>query len=583
MGVLQSTNTGLFRVDRRISHCSTDCVNYVDRSFRRMAARVVRSIRHREISSYDFVDDAHQPCPRYPLNSVVLHVSLTSKAFGAFSGNVDGKFQLLHYRVDESYALNIHSRNGTMHVDATASSMFSINRILSTLEQIFIWDGTALLVPGLPIALSDYPRFKWRGVMLDTARHFISVKKILHIIDAMQSMKLNVFHWHLSDAHSFSYSYDEKKRSFATYSPSATYDREAIRQVVEYAFDRSIRVVPEIDMPSHTASWPKDLLVQCPEVVLGDDRGVEFGISKVALHPLNEDVYQFVQKLLDDIMDLFPDEFIHIGGDEVSAECWDTDPEIQSWRKKHTVSSGSPWHLRLQAIFTERVLGMVSDRNKTAVLWDDALPSIIGMRDKSRGKVVLQWWRTWEKKAVATAHSHGIPTITSAKWYLDDFAQSWANMYRQTIDDAGPLSMGGEACMWTEQHNERGIDQTIFSRLPAVAERLWSSKKRSAFKSIARNRLARFQCKVLQQMYAVQMSSILPNFCPVHQGESVLQAERIPMKPGKFVSALPVKMCESIAFTHMVPWFLLGAIILNLAGRKCCPRLTRSRKVLAVR
>ena len=81
----------------------------------------------------------------------------------------------------------------------------------------------------------------------------------------------------------------------------------------------------------------------------------------------------------------------------------------------------------------------------------------------------------------------------------------------------------------------------------------------------------------------VQMSSILPNFCPVHQGESVLQAERIPMKPGKFVSALPVKMCESIAFTHMVPWFLLGAIILNLAGRKCCPRLTRSRKVLTLR
>ena len=203
----------------------------------------------------------------------------------------------------------------------------------------------------------------------------------------------------------------------------------------------------------------------------------------------------------------------------------------------------------------------------TKYYWDE------GQKSRESGAAMVA---NMGEKAVATAHSHGIPTITSAKWYLDDLAQSWANMYRQTIDDAGPLSMGGEACMWTEQHNERGIDQTIFSRLPAVAERLWSSKKRSAFKSIARNRLARFQCKVLQQMYAVQMSSILPNFCPVHQGESVLQAERIPMKPGKFVSALPVKMCESIAFTHMVPWFLLGAIILNLAGRKCCPRLTRS-------
>lgn len=581
MGVLQATGTGVFQLDRHISGCSADCVDYIDRSFRRMAGRVMRSIRRRETSSYDFAHDARQPDPRlHPLDSVFLHVRLTSKDFEVFSGNKGRKFQSLNHRVDESYALNIHAGNNTMHVDATASSMFAINRILSTLEQIFVWDGTSLLVPGLPIALSDYPRFKWRGFMLDTARHFISVKKILHIIDAMQSMKLNVFHWHLSDAHSFSYSYDEKDGGFAAYSPSATYDRAAIRKVVEYAFDRSIRVVPEIDMPGHTASWPRHLLVQCPEVVTGDDRGVEFGINKVALHPLNEDVYRFVHILLDNIMGLFPDEYIHIGGDEVSAECWETDPKIRSWMKKHSASSGSPWHSRLQGIFTERVLGMVSARNKTAVLWDDALQSIVGMSPRSRGKVVVQWWRTWEKKAIETAHSHGIPTITSSKWYLDDLAQSWASMYHQTIDDDGPLSMGGEACLWTEQHNERGIDQTIFSRLPAVAERLWSSKTRSVFKSIARNRLARFQCKVLQQMYAVQMSSILPNFCPVYQGEP---AGRTPAMLRPSASGLRFKGCETNAFMNLVPWLLLSAILLNVAVRKCRPGMARRRKVLAAR
>ena len=239
----------------------------------------------------------------------------------------------LQLGVDESYSLSLSDSGGTL----TAPSVWGALRGLETFAQLVQWDGDRYVLCGLPLTLSDRPRFPWRGLLIDTARHYLPLPSLLAMLDAMAALKLNTLHWHLTDAHAFPLRLDgtnTARLAAGALHPSHVYTAADLRAVVAAARLRGVRVVPELDMPGHTASWglaAPELVVACPARVAADAEGLEHGANKVALHPLREEVHQVVAALLAELAAIFPDDFFHLGGDEVDAECWLSDAEVKAW------------------------------------------------------------------------------------------------------------------------------------------------------------------------------------------------------------------------------------------------------------
>lgn len=239
----------------------------------------------------------------------------------------------LQLGVDESYSLSLSDSGGTL----TAPSVWGALRGLETFAQLVQWDGDRYVLCGLPLTLSDRPRFPWRGLLIDTARHYLPLPSLLAMLDAMAALKLNTLHWHLTDAHAFPLRLDDAntaRLAAGALHPSHVYTAADLRAVVAAARLRGVRVVPELDMPGHTASWglaAPELVVACPARVAADVEGLEHGTNKVALHPLREEVHEMVAALLAELAAIFPDDFFHLGGDEVDAECWLSDAEVKAW------------------------------------------------------------------------------------------------------------------------------------------------------------------------------------------------------------------------------------------------------------
>jgi hexosaminidase len=202
--------------------------------------------------------------------------------------------------------------------------------------------GGGLVINWTPLKIQDSPRYPWRGLMIDSARHFLTVPLLERTVDTMAAMKLNVLHWHIVDAESFPYVSEKYPtlQSQASYHPSATYSHDTIRHLVAYARDRGVRVVPEFDTPGHTASvgqaYP-DLIADCYDWLKstndGDLRWPMF--NNVALDVTKSATKVFVQDIVEEMSSLFRDDFFHIGGDEVDQDCWGAVPSILSWMQQN--------------------------------------------------------------------------------------------------------------------------------------------------------------------------------------------------------------------------------------------------------
>jgi hexosaminidase len=364
---------------------------------------------------------------------------------------------------DESYTLEVTSTGAKLHAATPLGTMHGLQTFLQLVS--ITADGFA--APA--VSIQDQPRFPWRGLMIDVSRHFISVPVLKRNLEGMEAVKINVFHWHLSDNQGFRVESHKFPKLQEQGSDGLYYTRDEIHDVIAYAHDRGIRVVPEFDMPGHSTAW----FVGYPELASGPGPyqiWQQWGVSDPAMDPTNEKTYKFLNDFFAEMAKLFPDQYFHIGGDEVNGKQWDANPKIQEFMKSHNIKNNEG----LQAYFSQRVQELVVKHGKTPVGWDEIL--VPGVPKN----IVIQSWRGSE--ALATAAKEGYRGILSNGYYID---LGWSAARHYAVDPMGGAAtnltpeekeriLGGEATMWSEYVNWENIDSRIWPRTAAIAERYWS-------------------------------------------------------------------------------------------------------------
>jgi hexosaminidase len=364
---------------------------------------------------------------------------------------------------DESYTLEVTPSGAKLN----AANPLGVLRGLQTLLQLVEITPNGFAAPA--VTIQDQPRFAWRGLMIDVSRHFIPLDVLKRNLDGMEAVKMNVFHWHLSENQGFRVESKKFPKLQELGSDGFYYTQDEIRDFVSYARDRGIRVVPEFDMPGHSTAW----FVGYPELASGSGPySIErkWGIFDPAMDPSNENTYKFLDELIAEMSKLFPDNYFHIGGDEVNGKEWDANRKIQEFKKSHNLKSND----ELQAYFSQRVQKIVTKHGKAVVGWDEVfIPGV--PKD-----IVIQSWRG--QQSLATAAQQGYHGILSNGYYID-LGWSAARHYAvdptsgpaaSLTDDQKKLILGGESCMWSEYVDPENIDSRIWPRNAAIAERLWS-------------------------------------------------------------------------------------------------------------
>jgi hexosaminidase len=366
-------------------------------------------------------------------------------------------------KADESYSLEVSREKARL----SAPSPIGVLRGLETLLQLVDLDDESFGMQAVKI--EDRPRFAWRGLMMDVCRHWEPIEVVERNLDAMAALKLNVFHWHLSEDQGFRVECKAFPKLQGMGSDGNYFTQEQIREVIAYARDRGIRVVPEFDMPGHTTAW----FVGYPELASAPgpyqiER--KWGIFDPAMDPTREEVYRFLDAFVGEMARLFPDEYFHIGGDENNGKQWNANERIQAFKKQHNI----PDNHALQAYFNKRLLEILTRHDKKMIGWDEILHP-----DLPRS-IIVQSWRG--QASLAQAARQGFAGILSNGYYLD---YMWPAARHYEVDPLGMAAsglsdqekeriLGGEACMWGEFVTPENIDGRIWPRAAAIAERLWS-------------------------------------------------------------------------------------------------------------
>ncbi len=351
--------------------------------------------------------------------------------------------------------------------------------------------------------IRDFPRFAWRGLMLDTARHFFSIADIKRFLDHMALHKLNVFHWHLTDDQGWrleirKYPQLTEVGSRRRESPKAGdrntgdgtpyggfYTQAEVRELVRYASERQIVIVPEIEMPGHVGA----LIAAYPELGNRDAPGFQpevrtrWGVNPNILAP-TEEVFQFLEGVLDEVLELFPGEFIHIGGDEAPKEQWRQSPTAQEIRK----AVGLEDEEQMQRWFITRIGGFLEARGRRLIGWDEI--SEAGLPPGA----AMMLWRDWKWARQALAAGHSVVMSPASHCYLD-YAQGPIESEPEAIcgeitlekacafepvpegmppEEAARI-LGVQGNVWTEYIRDRDhLDYMTWPRAAALAEAGWS-------------------------------------------------------------------------------------------------------------
>jgi hexosaminidase len=364
---------------------------------------------------------------------------------------------------DESYILEITSSGASLRAPNPLGILHGLETFLQLVENV----PSGFVVPA--VSIEDQPRFPWRGLMIDVSRHFIPMEVLKRNLDGMAAVKINVFHWHLSDNQGFRIESKKFPKLQKMGSDGLYYTQEEARELVAYAADRGIRVVPEFDMPGHATSW----FVGYPELASGKGPYAierKWGVFDPAMNPTEERTYRFLDEFIGEMAHLFPDRYFHIGGDEVNGVEWSANPAIRAFMRAHGIKNNDA----LQAHFNQRVQALVNKHGKIMMGWDEIL------NPRLPKSIVIQSWRG--QQSLATAATEGYRGLLSSGYYLDlnqPAAQHYAvdPMRGPTANltpDESARILGGEACMWAEYVSPENIDSRIWPRAAAIAERLWS-------------------------------------------------------------------------------------------------------------
>lgn len=389
---------------------------------------------------------------------------------------------------DESYHLDIKQNQITIEASSDLGALHGLETLLQMLQN----DSRSFYFPIAQI--SDFPRFTWRGLMIDASRHFQPIDVIKRNIDALAAMKMNVFHWHLVDDQGWRIETPKHPKLIELASDGLYYTQEEIRNVVKYADERGVLIVPEIDVPGHGSA----ILTAYPEIgskVMALTAGTSekniqgtaiatYGIERNAgifsptLDPSNPKTYELLRELFDEVCPLFPGAYFHIGGDENEGKDWDANPKIQEFKKKHKLVTNHD----LQTYFTMQLVPMLKKHGKQLMGWEEIMTK--GM---SKDAIIHSWRGPNEGvpagESLVNAVKNGYKTVLSNGYYIDLMYPIESHYLNDPMPKGVELTtdekariLGGEATMWTELATPTTIDSRLWPRTAAVAERLWSAE-----------------------------------------------------------------------------------------------------------
>ncbi|TDJ08218.1 MAG: beta-N-acetylhexosaminidase, partial [Deltaproteobacteria bacterium] len=340
---------------------------------------------------------------------------------------------------DESYTLDITAKIAVLR----SRKLYGALRGIETFVQLVRQSDYGFVVPA--VRIKDRPRFPWRGLLIDVTRHWIPPAVIIRNLEAMASVKMNVLHWHLTDDQGFRIESYRYPKLHELGSDGLFYTQDDVREIVEFASDRGIRVLPEFDMPGHTSSW----FVGYPDLASAPgpyriERN--WGGHEATMDPTREETYEFISNFLSEMVTLFPDLYVHVGGDEVSGKQWQGNPDIL----KFMVSEGIKDTRHLQAYFNCRLHGILNKLGREMVGWDPILHA--DLPEKS----IVQSVRG--QKWLAEAVCNGFQGVAGSEYYLDllrpaEFhygSDPFGAEAAELTTKQQSLIIGGEASMWTE-------------------------------------------------------------------------------------------------------------------------------------
>ena len=409
--------------------------------------------------------------------------------------NVASSDQSLTLETDESYTLTVAAPRATI----TAKTVYGALHGLETFSQLV---DRQTFIDGASVA--DAPRFQFRASMIDTSRHWYPLTTIKAHLDAMAYNKLNVLHWHIVDSVSFPFCSTTFPSLCAegAYTARQVYTHDDVAMIVQYALKRGIRVLPEFDTPGHVQKGLEtipNLLTPC----YGSD-GKPDGTTG-PMNPILNSTYEFLTKFYAEVKAVFPDKFVHVGGDEVSFNCWQSNPDIQKWMAAH--ASTVPTYADLESYYEVQLLKILEAQGSSYMVWEEIFDNGVKILPDT---VVDVWkggdWTTTMGKVTQA----GFHSVLSAPFYLNyiSYGLDWTKYYAveptafTCPDPTKPcdksLVGGVEFCMWSEFVDATNFLPRVWPRGSAVAERGWSTQDTTDVKD-AQVRIQEFRCKLLQR------------------------------------------------------------------------------------
>lgn len=392
----------------------------------------------------------------------------------------------LQLGVDESYTLEIPEDGSDITI--TAANAFGAMHGLETLSQLIVFDPDTLtyVIKNAPWVINDAPRFPHRGILMDTSRHFESLPSIKKLIDSMTYAKLNVLHWHITD----SQANPAQSQAFpkwweGSYTPQERYSTMDFEEIVEYARMRGVRVVPELDVPGHEASWCKGYPEVCPSENCFEP-----------LDPTSDKTWELIQGVLDEWSGkeqgkgIFFDNYFHMGGDEVDTRCWKSTVHIIEWMKKNNLTDHDTYKY-----FVQKVQQMVLKNHRNGIYWEEVWLNFRTQLDK---ETIIQTWMNKQTMKDVVANGYKV-IISDPHTYLDHLDETWKALYNDEpfeftdVPEEQALVLGGEACMWAETVDVSDLYNTVWPRAGAFAERYWSPREVNDVEA-AHDRMRYFRC-----------------------------------------------------------------------------------------
>ena len=341
-------------------------------------------------------------------------------------------------------------------------------RGMETILQMLSVDDMGYYFPGVEV--NDFPRFPWRGLLLDVCLHWMPMDVIKRTLDGMAAVKMNVFHFHFSEDQAFRVESKVFPKLTELGAEGNFFTQEEVKQIIRYADQRGIRVVPEIDVPGHATAMIKAYpqLASIPRMY---ELQRYYGVFDPSLDVTKESTYEFLDTLFGEMAQLFPDEYFHIGGDENTGKDWQNSPTIKAYMKDHSIKTTNDLHTE----FNKRLLPILTKYGKKVMGWDEILQPGVPK------DIVIQSWRGGQPYYESLRK--GYTSLLSSGYYIDLIQPA---DYHYQIDpspadaklteEQRKLILGGEATMWTEHTTAETVDSRIWPRTAAIAERLWSNQ-----------------------------------------------------------------------------------------------------------